>query len=96
MAKIVKAAEIKTARRGRVAKRIPSVLEAMAALAPGEALLLDEYGVVENEDKSRVYQNVRAHWGDVREDACVVKFDTETGYVAVEAKPAKGKRPATK
>ena len=94
MAKIVKVEDVKSTRRGRVAKRNPEVLAAMAALKPGEALILsDEYGVVEEDEKSRVYQNVRAHWSDVREDACVVKFDTE-GHVVVTAKDKKEKKTA--
>lgn len=95
MAQIIKATEIKTARRGRTAQRIPSVLAAMQSLKAGEALVLDEFGVVSEDEKSRIYQAVRAHWADVREDACRVSFDTESGYAVVVAKPSKGKN-ATK
>lgn len=89
MAKIVKASDLKTARRGRKAERIASVLEAMKSLGTGDALVLDEFGAVDESEKSRVYQSVRAHWGDVREDACRVSFDPESGMVCVTAKPAK-------
>lgn len=89
MAQVVKASDLKVSRRGRTAKRIPEVLTAIKNLAPGEALILDEFGKVEDDEKSRVYQSVRAHWTDVRDDACRVSFDPTTGMVQVEAKPSK-------
>lgn len=92
MAQLVKATELKVARRGRRAQRDPQLIEAMRGLKMGEALILsDEYGEVDESERSRVYQNVKAHWQDAREDSCRISFDPTTGFAQVEPKPDKGK-----
>ena len=92
MAQVVKATELKMARRGRRAQRDQQLLDAMKNLKTGEALILsDEYGKVSEDERSRVYQSVKAHWNDAREDACRISFDPATGFAQVEPKPAKAK-----
>lgn len=96
MAKVVKATDLRVARRGRRAVRNEEILAAMAALQPGDALILDEFGEVSDDERSRVYQAVKAHWEDAQEGPCRISFDPETRFVQVEHKPAKGKAKGTK
>lgn len=97
MAQVVKATELRVARRGRRASRNAELIEAMRNLKAGEALILsDEYGEVSEDERSRVYQNVKAHWQDARDDACRISFDPATGFAQVEPKPDKGKGKASK
>lgn len=72
-------------KRGRQAVRIQSVLDAMQSLKPNKALILDEFGPVQDEtERSRIYQSVRAHWADVRKDKPSISFDPETHMVQVK------------
>jgi hypothetical protein len=90
MAKEVDAGELNHGKRGRQSVRIASVLKAMQGLKEGKALILDEFGPVEDKtDQSRIYQAVRAHWFDVREDKPKISFDPDTKFVQVQAGKAK-------
>jgi len=87
---IIKADDVVVSPRGRKSELNPDLVKAFKALKPGEALrLVDTYGCVPKEQRSRVSQEIRKNFHAARAEKPRIDYTPE-GVPQVRINPKQG------